>query len=188
MPRAIPLAFRRGRPDPITREVHGTEPFTFPRHVQPVLSAHCVSCHQKERKGPQKLGDTSLASFKSGRGRRGEASAAFASLHDFAWHYDFPRHGYGFDENRSIAGEIGARASRLLKHLQPSHHGVQLTPEERRRITLWLDLGSPYYVSIFNRDRQHAGEAVYPRYDFDPNNPMGLDRGAGRDDEAVANP
>jgi hypothetical protein len=167
-----PLAFRRGRPDPITPEVNGHEPFTFARHVQPVLTAKCAACHVEKNKGPLDLADTSLVEFKGGRNKRGQASASFAALRPYTWFYAI---NYGFKNNRSVAGEVGARASKLIEYLDPSHYEVRLTPEQRRRITLWMDLGSPYYVSIFERDKQHAGELVYPRFDFDPKNPMGLD-------------
>jgi hypothetical protein len=110
--------------------------------------------------------------FKGGRNKRGQASASFAALRPYTWFYAI---NYGFKNNRSVAGEVGARASKLIEYLDPSHYEVRLTPEQRRRITLWMDLGSPYYVSIFERDKQHAGELVYPRFDFDPKNPMGLD-------------
>jgi cytochrome c553 len=171
--REPPLAFRRGRPDKITPEVCGTEPFTFARHVQPVLAAKCADCHVKEGKGPQNLANTTLTVFKGGRNKNGLASASFAELRPYTWFYAL---NYSVKDNRSVPGQIGARAAKLLKCLSPEHHGVKLTPQERRLITLWMDLGSPYYCSIFDRGKQHAGELVYPRFDFDPDNFFGLDR------------
>jgi hypothetical protein len=169
-----PLAFRRGRPDPITPEACGTEPFTFPRHVQPILTAKCAGCHVREKKGPQQLADTTLVPFRGGRNKAGKASAAFADLRPYTWFYTL---NYGVADNRSAPGKIGARASKLLPCLSPQHHGVQLTDRERRMITLWMDLNSPYYCSIFDRAKQHAGELVYPRHDFNPANFFGTEAG-----------
>jgi hypothetical protein len=173
--REAPLAFRRGRPDRITPEACGTEPFTFARHVQPILSAKCAGCHVKEKKGPQRLGDTALVTFKGGRNHDGQASAAFSDLRPYTFFYV---QSYGIKDNRSVPGEIGARAAKLTACLGPRHHGVQLTERERRLFTLWMDLLSPYYCSIFDRDRQHAGEVVDPQYpDFDPGNFFGTEGG-----------
>jgi hypothetical protein len=173
-PAQAPLAFRGGRPDPITPEVTGAEPFTFARHIQPILSAKCAACHVKEKKGPQRLGDTTLVECPGGRNKKVTASAAYAELRPYAFFYAMGG-GYGIENNRSVAGQIGARAAKLAKCLGPEHHGVQLTADEQRRFILWLDLLSPYYCSLFDRDKQHAGELVNPRFDFDPNNPLGLE-------------
>ena len=40
-----PVAVQRA-PSTITPEVEGSSPFSYPRLVQPVLDAKCVSCHQ----------------------------------------------------------------------------------------------------------------------------------------------
>ena len=178
--RAARLAFGRGAPDRITPEACGAEPFTFARHIQPILSAKCADCHVKQKKDPQKLADTSLVTFKGGRNHNGQASAAFADLRPYTFFYT---QSYGIQNNRSIAGQIGARASKLTACLTPKHHGVQLTDRERRLFILWMDLLSPYYCSIFDRDKQHAGELVFPRYDFDRANFAGTEQitvGLGR--------
>jgi hypothetical protein len=167
------MAFRQGRPDRITPEASGTEPFTFARHVQPILTAKCAGCHVKEKKGPQKLADTSLVQFKGGRNKRGHASAAYADLRPYAFFYAMGG-GYGIKNNRSVAGKIGAHAAKLKPCLGPKHYDVKLTAKQRRLITLWMDLLSPYYCSIYDRDKQHAGEVIHPRYpSFDASNFFG---------------
>jgi hypothetical protein len=148
----------------------------FRSHVQPILTAKCAGCHAREKKGPQDLSDTTLVTFKGGRNKDGQASAAYAALRPYAFFYDMTKGaGYGIANNRSAAGKLGARAAKLTACLSPAHHGVQLTGPERRMVTLWLDLLSPYYCSIFDRDKQHAGELVFPKHDFDPANFLGLD-------------
>ena len=45
MPAGLPLAMRRPPSEPLP-DVDGSNPFSYPRLVQPVLNARCVSCHQ----------------------------------------------------------------------------------------------------------------------------------------------
>ena len=43
---SVPLALQRG-PSPIKPDVDGSNPFSYPRLVQPVLDRHCVECHER---------------------------------------------------------------------------------------------------------------------------------------------
>lgn len=154
-PASLPLALRR-EPSPIQPELEDAHPFSYPRLVQPVLDRHCVPCHAKKKaldlsgaaEGPHgwSRSYTHLASkfgffFDSGKG----------SLHS-------PSHG----GSRSIPGQFGARASRLLPYLDSRHHQVDLNREERRRLTLWLDLNSDFYGAYEDTEAQSRGEAVHP--------------------------
>jgi hypothetical protein len=54
---------------------------------------------------------------------------------------------------------------------------VQLTAQERRRITLWLDCDSPEF-GVYPRDggkAEQKGELVWPMFDVDPQNPTGVE-------------
>ena len=42
------------------------------------------------------------------------------------------------------------------------HHDVKLSPEELRRITLWLDCNSDFYGTYENIQAQARGELVRP--------------------------
>jgi hypothetical protein len=58
-----------------------------------------------------------------------------------------------------------------------SHYDVQLTAQERRRITLWLDCDSPEF-GVYPRDggkAEQKGELVWPMFDVDPQNPTGVE-------------
>ena len=46
VPQTIPLAMRR-QPSRIHPECDGSNPFNYPRLVQPVLDRHCVPCHRR---------------------------------------------------------------------------------------------------------------------------------------------
>ena len=80
---------------------------------------------------------------------------------------------------RTIAGRFGARWSRLYRDgfLGRSHYNVELSNEERRRITLWLDANS-LEMPTFSLDKKiqakaRRGELVWPILDVDPANPQG---------------
>jgi hypothetical protein len=59
MPESLPLAMRRA-PSTLTPDVDGTNPFSYPRLVQPVLDKHCVACHREHPDEAPPL-DSSLA-------------------------------------------------------------------------------------------------------------------------------
>ena len=46
--------------------------------------------------------------------------------------------------------------------LSAGHHGVKLSPEEMRRLTLWLDSNCLFYGHDDNIEAQAAGEIVQP--------------------------
>jgi hypothetical protein len=65
-----------------------------------------------------------------------------------------------------------------MKYLGPEHHGVRLTPEELRRVIVWLDCNaiclSSYNPHPENIERQRRGEVVWPEIDVEPTNPTGI--------------
>jgi hypothetical protein len=157
-PNPSPLALRRP-PARIKPEVDGANPFNYVRLVQPVLDRNCVACHRE-----QHALDLS--------GEPTEPYGWAKSYHNLAREY-----GFYFEVNngsinagvhggsRTQAGQFGARAAPLLKYLDASHHGVALTPEDRHRITLWLDCNSEFYGSYENTVAQARGEIVMPTLD-----------------------
>ncbi len=148
-----PLALRRG-PSTLKPEATGSFPLTFPRLVQPVLDAKCVSCHVKSEKAPSLCGD---AFAKNGW------SEAMATLSRYAWGKSggngaIRKNGRSY----SIPGQEGARVSLLYKMLAAGHHEVELTAEEMRRITLWMDCNSNFFGAYYDVEKQQAGEIVKP--------------------------
>jgi hypothetical protein len=82
-----------------------------------------------------------------------------------------------------VPARFGARASGIMKALTtlPRHKDLQLTDDDWRRITLWLDLNSNEIGWIGN-DRgqiaaQKRGEAIWPPIDVDQANPTGVESG-----------
>jgi hypothetical protein len=154
--RRTPLAMKRA-PSRIKPEAEGSYPLTFPRLVQPVLDKHCVECHEKGIKG------------KKGPSLRGDVfanngwSAAFNSLQKLAWGKSGGNGAISSNgRSYSLPGKDGARVSKLYQHLAKGHHDVKLSPEEMRRITLWIDCNSNFYGAYVQPEAQAKGEIVKP--------------------------
>jgi hypothetical protein len=128
MPKAIPLAMQR---DPSTpkADVDGSNPFSYPRLVQPVLDKNCVKCHAESPKKPANLAKDPI---------KNKWYASYNSLVD-----------YGFisyhDGYRTTPGKFGAKASRLFQLLQKGHYDVKLSEEDLHRLTLWIDCSTMFY-------------------------------------------
>jgi hypothetical protein len=150
----VPIALRRA-PSEITTEVaDGAVPFNWHRLAKPALQQQCAACHIKEGKGPD---------------------MSYASLAKYVFHYPFWTTGYANGDlvasgSRSVPGKFGAMASPLLKYLDKSHYGVALTPDEFRRITLWLDCNGNQLGAYTRVAEQMRGEVVWPEIDITPMN------------------
>ena len=65
-------------------------------------------------------------------------------------------------EPKTYPGKFGANASKLYKLLKAGHYDVELSTEQMRRITLWLDSNSDFFGSYENIKEQAKGEVVQP--------------------------
>jgi hypothetical protein len=150
------LAMRRP-PSRIAPGPDGSQPFSFPLLVQPVLDRHCVRCHDgQEGQGKSKLALTT----QPAKG----FTQSYQNLRPFLRWYE-----WGGDSISQIAthpGQIGADASRLSSILEDNNHRtqVQWTEAERRRIYLWLDANVPFYGTYDPGDQlaQREGKAISP--------------------------
>lgn len=143
-----PLAFQRP-PSLITPDVDGSNPFSYPRLVQPVLDQHCVECHLQHADTAPNLG------------REPVSRKWYASYNSLVEKFAF--HDYG-DGYRTTPGRFGAYASRLYQLIQDGHYDVQLTSEELHRLTLWLDCSSMFY-GVYGQEGGQAqllGEIAFP--------------------------
>ena len=149
---APPLALRRA-PSPLEPEAAGSYPLSFPRLVQPVLDVQCVACHDRQAKAPKLHGDR-LA--KNGR------SQAFESLRPYAWGMSGGNGTALHERQYSLPGQQGARVSRLWGLLARGHYDVKLSPDDLRRITLWLDCNSNFFGAYHDPEQQARGAVVRP--------------------------
>jgi len=147
-----PLALQRP-PSVLQPEAEGSLPVLYPRLVQPVLDKHCVTCHRGEAKAP------SLEAKTSGQYGWSESYQTLAPL---AWAQQGGNGALADGASRSVAGKIGANASRLVKMLEAGHHEVKLPPEDMRRMTLWIDCNSVFYANYHEMEAQARGDAAVP--------------------------
>ena len=156
--RPIPLALGRS-PSKITPDVDGSNPFSYVRLVQPVLDRSCVGCHQKEKA-------LDLTGTIEGQYGWTRSYANLAAKYAFYFHVNNGSIKSGVHGgSRTIPGQFGARAAKLLEYLDERHHGVKLSEEDFHRITLWLDCNSEFYGTYENTEAQARGEVVHPSLD-----------------------
>jgi hypothetical protein len=153
-PDRIPAAMSR-EPSKLKADVDGTNPFSYPRLVQPVLDKHCVQCHADNPDKAPRLDREVVAKGNQGRQRW------YASYHSLAPEYGFWQYG---GRHRTIPGKFGARVSKLYKLLLEGHYDVKLSEEEMHRIIVWLDSCSIFY-GVYEKEggiAQLQGKVVYP--------------------------
>ncbi|UCF15579.1 MAG: PD40 domain-containing protein, partial [Phycisphaerales bacterium] len=155
MVQGIPLAFRRP-PSAIRPDVDGSNPFSFPRLVQPVLDRNCVACHNKELEAP----DLRKGDWKK---ENGYWYTSYRNLREYAFFYGVSNSKYDpWTDPRTTPGKFGARASRLYSIVAQGHHDLRLSGEDLYRITLWLDCNSDFFGSYEDTEVQAAGQIVRP--------------------------
>jgi hypothetical protein len=134
----------------------GTQPFSFPLLVQPVLDRHCVRCHDgTEGAGKSKLALTAESAKNFSR--------AYQSLKPFLRWYEWG--GASISQIATHPGRIGADESPLSRILgDATHRPVALPDPDRRRLYLWLDANVPFYGTYSPTEQvaQRQGEAVVP--------------------------
>ena len=158
-PKATPIALRRA-PSRLQPDVDGTNPFSYPRLVQPVLDKNCVACHEKnvDKKAPPLDGKIVKAGFSGYMQPNTSYFTSYLSLTKKYGFYSYP------DYHRTTPGQFGARASKLYEILQKGHHDVKLSTEDLHRITVWLDSVSLFY-GVYEKaggEAQLRGEIVKP--------------------------
>jgi len=158
--KVLPSAMKRP-PSPLKGEIGPVEPITYYRTVKPIFDKTCQPCHRKRRKGLQDMSYRALRPhvFYFAGGMRGTTGK--------------PVHG----GSRTMPGRFGARACRMGRAVMDENHRRRVSPEDRRRVTLWLDCNSMRLGALHSEAKQIEGrEVVWPVLDVDPRNPQGLER------------
>ncbi len=149
---ALPENLVAPHPSRLKGDVDGTNPFSYPRLVQPVLEKHCLGCHQKN---PDKAPLLNREVVVKGRQKW------YASYFSLAPEYGFWKYGH---RHRTIPGKFGTRASKLYTMLREGHHELELPQEDMHRIAVWLDSCSIFY-GVYEKEGGEAqlrGEIVRP--------------------------
>ncbi len=102
----------------------------FPRHVQPILDAHCVECHNPDKPEGRVLLD----------GDHGPVySIGYFTLSSLGLVSDGRNH-----HGNTAPRAVGDSASRLMTMLDGTHHGAKLSPAEIEMVRNWIHVGAPY--------------------------------------------
>ena len=136
-------------------------PLSYEVDIQPVWDARCVSCHGGEK-------------TEAGLDLSGELTELFnRSYENIIRRRLIPIIG----ENHPKSGNnhylpprsLGTYASKLLKYLGRQHYDVRLTPEERIRVTTWIDSNGQYHGSYYGRKNlQYKGHPNFrPKLTFE---------------------
>lgn len=139
------------------------EVIDFPRDVQPVLDALCVSCHgyEKTKEGGPRDGRLLLT------GDRGPM---------FSHSYYMMTIARLFSDGRNQAKSsytpraLGSSASRILKMLDGSHYKVQATEQQKKLLRLWIESGAAYpgtYAALGSGMIGNYAENQMVNVDFD---------------------
>ncbi len=135
----------------------GDRPISFLRDVQPVLDKHCVKCHAglKPAGGLDFSGgllsdDEEVAGY--GHNRAYETILANSLVSMSAARAQ--------DASITPPGAYGSLKSRLISVLDDAKHPgkVQLSTEERLRLSMWIDANAPYHDRFVNK---RPAEAAY---------------------------
>ena len=163
---STPMAMKRA-PSRLKPDVEGTNPFSYPILVQPVLDKYCVECHAEDREKKAPPLDSTIVTTSTGSymNPKTEYFTSYMSLAREFGFYDYG--GKNWEDPkwyRTTPGEFGAKASKLYALLQDDHYGVTLPADAMRRITLWLDSCSPFY-GVYEKEGGQAqlrGEVAIP--------------------------
>ena len=152
----VAAAFKRA-PSKITPDVAGSNPFSFPILLQPVLDKNCVACHMKNA-------DKGAPDLRKGDFKKNPHGwyTSYINLRKYAFFYG-PKKGYDrWQTPITVPGKFGAQVAKLAIMLRKGHHGLKLSKEDQHRIFLWLDCNSDFFGSYQNTEAQSMGKVVQP--------------------------
>jgi hypothetical protein len=143
-PTAMPLAAVLRPPSRIEPIAGVPEVIDFPRDVQPVLDALCVSCHgyEKTAAGGPRAGRLILT---------GDHGPLYSHSYYMLTIARLISDGRNKPESNYAPRTLGSSASRLLTLLDGTHYGVQATAQQKQMLRLWIESGAAYpgtYASL----------------------------------------
>ncbi|MHC4535488.1 MAG: HzsA-related protein [Planctomycetota bacterium] len=151
-----PLAMRRA-PSRLKAGPEGTQPFSFPVLVQPIIDKHCVHCHDGNP-GPNKS-QIALTSDPAGH-----FTKSYENLKPFVRWYEWGQ--ASIEPIITRPGRVGADVSPLTEVLTDAVHSqcVKLDNDELRQLYIWLDGNVPFYGTYDSNTQlaQKSGRLVPP--------------------------
>jgi mono/diheme cytochrome c family protein len=158
-PSVLPLAATRP-PQALIAPPWGAKPVSFLRDIQPILDRNCVACHTGLKPSGGVDFSAGLTDWSGGTipgygfnrafetiNRSGLAAVAEPNIQD---------------SSITPSMAYGAHRSKLMAAIDSKSHRerVSLTPDERLRLTMWIDANAPYHDRFVNK------RAAQPAYDI----------------------
>ena len=139
-----------------------TEGFSFVQRIQPILSAHCVKCHDGTEKCKWRPDLTAAwdPSFKDGSARK--YSKAYRSLTSGG--AQTARLNWSSNAGRSEMlppCAQGSTQSKIMEHLEPAHHGVKVSDAESGSSPVGSILRFPLQGRMPNRPFGRRRTAIF---------------------------
>jgi hypothetical protein len=163
---APPTAFLRSpssiTPDPnLLNDSSQPDPFfSYPRYIQPIWDANCISCHDGSPAPDLRKGSLNGDGW----------SVSYNALKSYVWLPQKVYNNYGFSDwdrcyPRTVPGDYGAKDSALYTKLTSAGHNSYLSASELHTVVLWLDSGTgQYYGAYTNTTSQNNGNIVQPLF------------------------
>lgn len=149
----------RHEPAKIAPGPYDGRPFSYMRVVQPVLDDRCVRCHSGE-KPPRGIDLTGtpdrgfsrsyLALLQDVDARRQAEAAAGSTVEPLVPRYPARNQ----VQITPPGGQSGSRGALLLRMLDAGHNDVRLSPDEKRRLALWIDCNAIFYSGYTPEQQQ----------------------------------
>jgi mono/diheme cytochrome c family protein len=134
---ATQLAAVRRAPSPIQPIADVPEVIDYPRDIQPILDALCVSCHGYDK--------TSAGGPRAGRLiLTGDHGPLYSHSYYMLTIAGLISDGRNLPRSNYAPRTLGSSASRLLKLVDRPNHGVKATPLQKKMLRLWIDSGAAY--------------------------------------------
>jgi hypothetical protein len=136
-PANMQLAALRRAPSPVQPIADVPDVIDYPRDVQPVLDALCVSCHgyEKTAAGGPRAGRLILT---------GDHGPLYSQSYYMMTIARLISDGRNLPRSNYAPRTLGSSASRLLTLLDGTHYCVKATPLQKKLLRLWIDSGAAY--------------------------------------------
>ena len=157
----------------------GTNGFSFPKEIQPILDQKCIQCHAGEKTNNYNLAATPVE--EDGRAKRKWSPSYItltqASLIKNANKPNEKTYWQGNPDGKWVKWidkmseptvlppySSGSTQSPLLAFLRKGHYDVALTPIEFSKLSAWIDLLVPYCGDYYEANSWNDVEKAYYQY------------------------
>ena len=147
----VSMAMNKGIKALIPEDEMGERNFSYLKEIQPIWDKHCISCHDGVKQPMSLKGELQVLDKRS---KRKYAQSYLSLTHARMDGPDGPWRGNAHHPEVNWISALseptllppyfaGSNTSNLIKRLEEGHGGTKLTPQEIRKVSLWIDLLVP---------------------------------------------